>query len=169
MQQRRVHQRAGFHNQALLRQPPADQSQPFCVQAMCAPPLAEAPQPRFIRPGVLQAQADKAPPAQPVANQFLALRVGQALARLKQTHLEERQRRAGRTSRGRRIHRLQRFFQWSPVQLAIQPGQKIIRRRGDHQAVQKSQLRGGCRLQASRTQRSKMGFQELCRGLDLLA
>jgi len=68
------------------------QPQQLVVQAMFPQPLAEAHLGRFIRHGVLQTQPDKAPPAQAVADQFLALRIGQALAMLEQTHFEGRQR-----------------------------------------------------------------------------
>ncbi len=58
-QQRRVHQRAGFQNQALGLQLPVDHSQQLFVQAGFAQPLPEAHQGRFIRHGVLQAQANE--------------------------------------------------------------------------------------------------------------
>ncbi len=163
LQQRRIHQRAGFQNQALGLQLPVDHRQQVFVQAVFAQPLAEAHQCRFIRHGVLQTQTDKAPPTQAVADHLLTLRIGQTIAVLEQTHLEKHQRRTGRAPSGRRIHRLQCFLQGLPIQGPIQPFQKIIRRRGDHQAVQKSKLGVGRCLHTSRTLHSITKFQDFCR------
>src|ERR1035437_234423 len=166
LQQRRIHQRADFQNQALGLQLPVDQRQQWFVQAMLTQPLAEAHQSRFIRHGVLQTQPHKAPPAQTVADELLALRVGQTVAVLEQTHLEERQRRTGRTPGGRRIHRLQRFFQRLPIQSPVEPLQKIIRWRGDHQAVQQSHLCVGRRLHIPLTYTHADRSKEFCRDLN---
>jgi hypothetical protein len=167
LQQRRIHQRAGFQNQSFGLQLPVDQAQQVFVQTVCPQPLAEAHQRGFIRHGVLQTQTDETPSAQAVADQFLTLRIGQTIAVLEQTHLEEHQRRSRRTPRGRRIHRLQCLFQRHPIQRPVQPFQKIIGRGRDHQAVQKSKLGIGRRLHISRTLYSKIKFQDFCRDSDI--
>lgn len=159
LQQRRIHQRAGLQNQAFGLQLPVDQAQQVFVQLVFAQPLAEAHKRGLIRHGVLQAQADKAPPIQAVADQLLTLRI----AVLEQAHLEKHHRRIRRTPRRRRIHRLQRLFNRLPIQGSIQQLQKAIGRGRDHQAVQKSKLRIGRRLHISRTLHSKIKFQDICR------
>ena len=163
LQQRRIHQRAGFQDQALGLQLLIDQRQQVFMQPMFAQPLAETPQGGFIRHGVLQIQTDKAPPAQTVAHQLLALRIGQPIAVLEQTHLEKHQRRAGRTSRLRRIHGLQGLFQGLSRQRPVKPFQEIIRGRGDHHIVQKAKLGITRRLHICRTFYSKNKFQDFCR------
>src|SRR5260221_14501788 len=82
---------------------------------------------------------------------------------VEESHLEARQRGRRADAPSSWIHRLQRLFQRLPVQCAIQPFQKIVRRRGAHQAVQKSKLRIGRRLHISRTLDSKIKFQNFCR------
>ena len=87
---------------------------------------------------------------------------------LEQTHLEERQRRTRRTPGRRRIHRLQRLFHRLPVQRPVEPFQKIIRRRGDHQAVRQSHLCVGRRLHGSLTHNQSNRSKEFCRGLHMI-
>ncbi len=84
---------------------------------------------------------------------------------LQHTHLEKDQRRARRTPGGGRIHRLQRLFNRLPIQSLIQPPQKLIGRRGDHQAVQQSHLCVGPRLHDSLTPNQIIRSKEFCRGL----
>lgn len=165
LQQRRVHQRAGFQNQALGLKLPVDQAQQVFVQAVFAQPFAEIDQRGFIGHPILPAQPDKAPPAPAVGDLFLALRIGQAVAMLQQAHLEEHQGRAGRPTGRRRIHRLQRLFQGAPVQCAVEPFQKVVGRGRWHQAVQKSKLRIRGRMHVFQTSvpapRSKQFFRGL--------
>jgi len=64
-------------------------------------------------------------------------------------------------------HRLQDFLKGLPIQGAIQPFQKIIRRRGGHQTIKQSHLCVGRRLHASLTHFQIIRSNEFCRGLKL--
>ena len=156
---RRIHQCAFPQNQTLDLQLPVDQPQQLFVQTVFSQQVVEAHLRRFIRPGVLQAQADKAMLSQTVADQLLALRIGQTIAVLEQTHFEERQGCAPRTPRRRRIHQLQRLFHRLSIQGPSQAFQKLVDRGGDLQAVQQSDVcidyRSHYSLTPSRIIRSK--------------
>jgi hypothetical protein len=131
--------------------------------ARIIPSLPKPHRRSFVRHGVLQAQTDEPPPTQPVADQFLTLRIGQTVAVLDQTHLEEHQRRTGRTP-GRRWKRgLQRLFNWPPIQGSVQLFQKVIGRRSDHQVVQQSHLVVSRRLHFPLTHRQIRRSKELYR------
>lgn len=165
--QRRIDQRAGLQDESLALELAVDQRQQLLVAAVFDEPGPKAHQRRLVRNFVTQAQADKAPPGKPVADERLALRVGQAVAMLEQAHLEKHQGRGRRPARGGRIHRVQRRFDGGPVDQTIQPIQEVIGRGVRHETVEQTQLRIGFGLHAAIRSTHRHRYSKFCRGFNL--